>query len=258
MLSAGEIVGRSFSLYRRFFPKLWAVSGGFAVPLGLLLFSALRLLNDKVYVTRDPLTRRFDDLHCVGPCGPTVRQLIFTGLLAILLLLLQTATLTRATMRAGTGLPVSIEDSVWFGARRAFHVLIVTIVYSAVVAAGFFALFVPGLVFAFRFFLAVPAMLVEGMGPLRALGRSWSLTKGESWHTLGALLLLWFVAGIPENLVARLASHLTIGSFTLLIIVAYAFASPLQQLGSSVLYLDLRCREGGAGVHAQLVEQLSR
>ena len=40
---------------------------------------------------------------------------------------------------------------------------------------------------------AVPAAIQEGLGPLKALGRSWSLTSGHRWKLLAMVLIFFFV-----------------------------------------------------------------
>jgi membrane-anchored glycerophosphoryl diester phosphodiesterase (GDPDase) len=46
-----------------------------------------------------------------------------------------------------------------------------------------------------KLFMTIPALLLEDRGPLRAIERSWQLTNGYFWKTLGRYLAITFVGG---------------------------------------------------------------
>ncbi|QCU77746.1 hypothetical protein E7744_05690 [Citricoccus sp. SGAir0253] len=58
-----------------------------------------------------------------------------------------------------------------------------------------------GLWLAVRLLLAPSAAAVEQHGPFRAIGRSWSLTRGHWWRTLGVVLLVSVVVGVVSSVV---------------------------------------------------------
>ncbi|MFI6596188.1 glycerophosphoryl diester phosphodiesterase membrane domain-containing protein [Nonomuraea sp. NPDC050536] len=47
-----------------------------------------------------------------------------------------------------------------------------------------------------RFALAAPAVVLEGLGPLQAMRRSWNLVNGDFWRVLGILILTSLLAGL--------------------------------------------------------------
>jgi hypothetical protein len=47
-----------------------------------------------------------------------------------------------------------------------------------------------------RLSLAVPAVVLEGTGPVMALRRSWELVQGSWWRVFGILLLAWLVVAL--------------------------------------------------------------
>ena len=51
-----------------------------------------------------------------------------------------------------------------------------------------------------RLVFAPVAVVVERAGPVDALGRSWTVTRGSFWRTLGILLLTGLIAGIAAQL----------------------------------------------------------
>jgi hypothetical protein len=50
--------------------------------------------------------------------------------------------------------------------------------------------------------VALPACVVEGLGPIKSLGRSANLTKGHRWKILGIFLVLNVVGGIMSGLLS--------------------------------------------------------
>jgi hypothetical protein len=129
----------------------------------------------------------------------------------------------------------------------------------------------------------VPAVIVLERLPVgRAIARSWSLSRGYFWRTLGILLLVevmvWFatqIVALPLQLVISLGTTLldptgassvspdAFGAGTVVaLIVSYAVVSIVSAIGmvlisatSSLLYLDLRMRKEGLDLElARFVE----
>ena len=59
-------------------------------------------------------------------------------------------------------------------------------------------LIVPGIILAMRWAVAVPACVVENLGPISSLRRSAELTKGHRWKIFGmtVLILVFFIIAI--------------------------------------------------------------
>ncbi|GAB3599258.1 hypothetical protein GCM10027446_30870 [Angustibacter peucedani] len=130
-----------------------------------------------------------------------------------------------------------------------------------------------GLLLMVRFAFAAPALLLEDLGVLAALRRSWRLGRGSGWRVLGILLLTSIIAGVtssllqvPFSIVGALvqAAMSTAGtgeasSLTLAAVVGYAVqnlgvvlsaavVSPFSAAVVSLLYIDLRIRREGLDV----------
>lgn len=114
-------------------------------------------------------------------------------------------------------------------------------------AAGVAALFV----FA-RLSLAVAALIAEDLAPDHALRRSWELTHGSTWHTVGvilvgvvivgsvAALLSWLVlSGLVTSSLTGVVSDAEIVALTLVPGLATVVLGPLVPTALTVLYLDL-------------------
>lgn len=153
---------------------------------------------------------------------------------------------------------------------------------GAIAAAIFgflLALVIPGIAaafFAIRWHLVIPAMVIEDIGIFAALRRSWGLTRGYFWRTLGIVLLFGVILGIVSAVITGPLSFL--GSFVLmsagtegqlhtsmlitnLIITAVSslvgfIVTNMGLLISIMFYYDYRFRKEGLGIHfQQLVAQ---
>lgn len=77
-------------------------------------------------------------------------------------------------------------------------VFIVLVLYTLIIWAGFLLLFVPGVIFGMMFTVCVPAAVVEGLGPVDALKRSYELTKGYK-GLIFATTFLWGLLILAVN-----------------------------------------------------------
>jgi hypothetical protein len=113
------------------------------------------------------------------------------------------------------------------------------------------------LVFAYvRLAVASPALVMERLGPIAALGRSWGLVRGSWWRVAGVLLLsavitnlLTAIVTVPVTTVAGVLSGFN-GDWGLTSILAAGVATllagiitlPFSAAVTGLLYTDLRMR----------------
>ena len=109
-----------------------------------------------------------------------------------------------------------------------------------------------------RWSFFAPAIVVEAMGAVGSLGRSWRLTAGNIWRTFGVILMFALLVLLFQVLVTQLlalATDQVFGSGTfgsavaagIGVLVALPFA-PIVPLAVTVLYFDLRVRQEGSDV----------
>jgi Membrane domain of glycerophosphoryl diester phosphodiesterase len=120
---------------------------------------------------------------------------------------------------------------------------------------------------AVRWSLAVPAVMLERLGPMTSLGRSWRLVRRSSWRVFGILLLVQVIIGIA-NSVIRIPFAIFGGtgifslgqthpSLTATIISAIGemigttLTAPLAAGAAVLLYADLRMRREGMDIALQ-------
>lgn len=191
-------------------------------------------------------------------------------------------TVLRRVGRRGVGRLVALTLLTSLIAFLALAALAIPVVllYLLAVPAGVLATLVAvpsavagGLYLAVRFAFAAPALLLEELGIVAALRRSWRLGRGSSWRVLGIVLLTgiigWITSGLlqlPFSVIGALvqgamstAGDGATGQLTVAVLVGYAVqnlgtvlsatvVSPFSAGVVSLLYIDLRIRREGLDV----------
>jgi hypothetical protein len=110
-------------------------------------------------------------------------------------------------------------------------------------------LFVPcvilAIVFSVRLGLAPYTAATERIGPFKALGRSWRLTRSHFWRVFGVTLLMGLTVGIVGAVIGEFAAAApTIVSVAVIALID-AILTPLTVITYTVLLYDLRLRKEG-------------
>ena len=82
-----------------------------------------------------------------------------------------------------------------------------------------------------KLYLTTSAIVIEKVGPIRGIGRSWALTRGRFWPTFGVMALIGLIMGVVSS----------IASFPLQMLVSFlpAVLMPLGQEGDPVASIGL-------------------
>ena len=119
-----------------------------------------------------------------------------------------------------------------------------------------------------RLTVTTPALIVEKLGPMEAIRRSWGLVSNYWWRTLALVAVLWvlqlvvlqgpasLVSGIvaifaPRNFVLQ---QLISGVVTTLTTLVYL---PLQLISITLYYFDLRVRKEGFDLETAMSQRYS-
>ena len=118
------------------------------------------------------------------------------------------------------------------------------------------ALIVVGCFLTVKFAFTSSAVVLEGLGPVDALKRSWSLSKGSFWRILGRIWLIGIVTGLISGVLgAVVGAIMGVGAAaadSVCLLVAFsAFLSallsavviPVQSSFYTLMYLDERMRK---------------
>jgi hypothetical protein len=149
------------------------------------------------------------------------------------------------------GRPVRIDRALVRVARRLGALYVAFVLRWALVLFGVLCLVVPGLLYWGMSFAAIPAVILEDCPPLRAIGRSQQLARGELGRiiwVLGITVVLGYAVLWGETLGYRLAitAHLLnrpVGQAVFTVVTS--LFSPFVPAVVVVLYYDLRIRKEG-------------
>jgi len=100
--------------------------------------------------------------------------------------------------------PVRMARSVARGVKRALPVLGVSFLSVLFIVLGLLVLIVPGVIVALIVSVAIPACVIEDLGPFDSLRRSDELTSGFRWRIFGVLALFTIATWIGNTLVQAL------------------------------------------------------
>jgi len=242
-LSTGELLDRTFSLYRSHFGLFIGI---FALPhLAVLAF------------------------QCVGIAfqspGNQLSNILMTlvwSMGALLLTVIVSAASQAATVVAVSQVhldrPASVMDSFSRVKGEIGGVIWLSFLVGLGVGAGFIALIVPGVLLALMWSLAVPAKILENRGATDAMSRSSDLTKGDRGRifviwllfivlSIGISLLLQWPVELAAGVSSRGALQRTTAIWQVASLVATfvseCLVGPLGTIAFSLLYYDERVRK---------------
>ncbi len=221
--SAGEVIGRSFSVWFRNF-----------VPFSVVTL----VVNLPVLV-----------LAAVVPEDAGAGWRILLNLVNALVELVIAGALTYGVLESLRGERVPLGTLLGTGFSKLGRVFLVSVAVGLRVLLGFMLLVVPGIVFLCQLYVAVPAAVVEPDVGLEAIPRSRALTAGNRWGifviVLVGLLVTIAVGGVAGVLALLGASALPGPAVAVLVTAIGALASPFGACAAAVAYHDLRVAKEG-------------
>jgi Membrane domain of glycerophosphoryl diester phosphodiesterase len=261
-LPVGELLDETFKLYRTHFNVIAGVAIVVVLPNLLLnLVSGSYRLNSISYFQK--VLQNLNDpaaLQAIQNQQAQATNFSLTLLSVILTLLLLPIT-GAALFRAATSLAagnVETIGSVLLGtARRYFAVVGVGLLTFLVMLGSFAIITIPVVVWVWvRWSVDMPALFAEGVGPVKAIGRSWNLTRDNWWRTFGILLLVLIMVGLIQSalgalfggiaaLIPGISDEVRDGLVTTVSTVISALVGALSPIAITLLYLDLRVRKEG-------------
>ena len=161
-------------------------------------------------------------------------------------LLLASAAISFGVAQDISGRGFSFGQSVRIALWRSPAILALTLLIGLCCMLTFALLIVPGVVVFCVYSVAIPACMIEGLGPLKSMSRSAFLTRGNRWRVFGILCELYVGGLVIDRLVSfileRIAGDIAALAISLTFdIVVGAFSA----VALGVLYARLRvAREG--------------
>ncbi len=166
----------------------------------------------------------------------------------IILNVVTEATVLYGSFQAMRNRPVEIAESFKKGLARLMPIIGLSLCLAVTIGFGAMLFLVPGLILLSMYFVALPACVVEGLGPFQSMGRSADLTRGHRWKIFGIWVVLWLVQVIVG---AVLITILTVGNNVVAVIGQAAwdtFMGAYQSIVVAVTYHDLRVTKEGVDI----------
>jgi hypothetical protein len=113
------------------------------------------------------------------------------------------------------------------------------ILYGIGVGIGLILVIVPGLILLTFWSVGAPAIVIEGVGPIEAFGRSWRLVRGEAWSVFATLLVVLLMVIAIGVVLGAITTPIGNGATVVASIVSAAITAPIFSLAVSVMYFDL-------------------
>lgn len=250
-MSVGDILDGAFKLLKANARTILLIVAAIIVPVQFLSAFAVReqvsmgLLN----ILSDPTLVDSDANFGVG--NPAVT--ILTGVVSLLTGPFIAGAVSRVVAASYIGEQMGPGPALRITVRRFGALLAASILVFALQLVGVVLCIVPGLL-AFALYTAVtPALMVEELGPVQAMRRSWRLMRPRMWHVLGIAVLARIMAGVLGNLlggIPSVAATVLGGSFAWFFIAIGAILSslvsaPIVAIVATLLYFDGRIRHEG-------------
>ena len=263
-LGIGELLDAAFKIYRTRFKTLVLCVLVPVVPIIIVQQLVLASVTDDLTTTQNGSVRFDFTATAVTAIGVVV-------LLSILLGLLATAACTRAVTAAYLDQPTTWQESLRFALRKVGPLLLLALVAAAAsFAVVFLIAFIAALVHPATVVLTIPAAiyllvrllliivpvrLVEDVGAVASLRRSWSLVGGRWWASFALVVILVILTFVLTLLLQTLLVTIPVGATGSTVvagilntrswILTNVITTPIGAAVLTLLYFDLRVRKEG-------------
>lgn len=246
-LSVGEILDAGFRLFNARFVTL--------VLCVLVPVVPLQIVGTALQASVDPNAFDLDSTETVDS-GTALAGTLVAAAIQFAAAALAVAACFRAISAAYLGERAGVGESLRYGLGRLLPLIVAYILFTIIFVIGFVALIIPGIWLATKLSMTFPAVVFERKGPFGAIGRSWSLTGGNFWRTLGTLVVVFLIAFVLQLVLGGVVggilgasdstSELTVAIvLTLVNLITLALTYPLWAAVTTVLYYDMRVRNEG-------------
>lgn len=219
-LDIGGVFDRTTEIYKQCFSTVWIVALILMVPAAIIVAI---LGNDGLLGLVGSLVNLAASAWLIGSIVRIVEDVEVDG-----------------TVDLAVG---EVLGSVW---PRLIALILLEIVIAILVAFGLILLIVPGVILALMWIVAIPSMVVEGLGVFDSMGRSSQLTKGNRMRILAVgLIVLAIYLGIAIIGGLLVAAVPIVGAIALVALAVILY--PYVSIITSVLFFRLRDLHAGPG-----------
>ena len=253
----GDILTAAFELYRANAAKLIQIVAIVVIPLTFVSALLTKVIFKPTCTTADLQTAQTVQ-DVVNKCtGGFARGALLSAIrffIAIAIQQLLAGAVTRGGAAATLGREVDVSASYRYAFSRIGGLIGLALLIGLIVGVGFILLIIPGIIFLVFLSVSVAAFIVERLGAVDSMKRSWRLVSGNWWHTLGVIVVASILAGIVNGILTAIGGSSFLGSW-IFSSIAQIITAPWVALVYVLLYVDLRARHEGLS-SAQLGTEL--
>ena len=256
-MTVGQILDRTFNLYKKNFVRFIAIVAVVYVPIALIMIVAMSAVVSS-FGPFQVTPAKDGTIPNIEP--EQVLQLVVPALIAIFLFLLAqvlcSAALTKSVSASYLGGEVTVGQAYKAVLPKLLWLVIAGILVFLAALGGFLLCVVPCVIFLLWFALTTQAIVVENLGPIAGMGRSKRLVSGNLGKVFGVGIVVWIinwiislvfqqvgglVAGVPEP--GDLVTPVIITQ--LFSLAGQMLVMPISAGAMILLYYDLRIRKEG-------------
>ena len=242
-LSTGELLDRTFSLYRSHFGLFLAI---FGIPHLIVLG------YECVGLTFQSPTPQLANILLSGAWS------LGGGLLSLAVSAASQAATVVAVSQLHLGRSAGVSESFSKVKAQIAGVVGLSLLIGIAAGAACLLLIVPGVILFIMWSLAVPAKILEGKGVTDAMSRSAELAKGD-WGRIFVIWLLFIILGIGVGLLLRWPVEIAAGVSSIFALqrsapvwqaallvstfISQCLVGPLATIAFSLVYYDERVRK---------------
>jgi hypothetical protein len=244
-LGLGEVVSKTFELYRRNFVKYTVLFLAVEVVIGLIDVWAYGAFP----LPTLPANSTSQDVLNWAP-GFFTDLIYLVGIVGVVSLIFGTVAYGGTVKMASEEVeskPVGLGAAVRFAASKMLWMWVLGIILGVIVGLGFVALVVPGIILAIMFSVSFQALLIENTGIGGSLGRSRELVSHRWLKTFAVFLVFVIIVGIAATIVSAISAPFGYWS-RLVSSVLSAFYLPILPVATTVYFYSNRARIAPAPV----------
>ncbi len=245
----GEILDTAVALYRARFAKLTLVAATVVIPVQVV--SALVLLSAQPDHYNLNVTGTVSPQYDSGSVAVAFAAVIVISIVSVLSTALITAVCTRIVADAYIDHESVTREAVRVVRPRVFAIAGLSILVIICEGLGFLFCIVGVLVPITVLAVALPVLILEGVGVGAAVSRSVNLTKANAGHVLGVVLTARLLVIVLNGALAVGVNYLlrsgdsTVGAVigqSVASTIAAVLTTPFAATATVALYFDLRIR----------------
>jgi hypothetical protein len=257
-MTMGDILDASFKLLRANFVTIAGVICLLVVPLQLIAAIAERnfLGGNSVVNVFNNAANGFQTQTQTSDTSSIASSI--SSLISLLVLPFAAGAISKLVAGSYLGEEIGVREALGSALRRWWALLLAWILVHLLEGVATIALILPGLLVMSLCVAVSPAIVLERLGPIRGIRRSWRLDRRRMWGILGICLMTGLIFSITASIVvvpleaAAFAMGLHWGWILLFVagVVSSLVSIPLNAIVATLVYFDGRIRNEGFDLQA--------